>query len=160
MRVHLATGATIMAVLSPCVVRAQSFYAGGGLGPTVVLDAPNESRSTYPNVYGVLGWASQGPLGARLEGAETYSRVWLSLDAVYRLGDLGSAIRPYAFAGPGVVIDLSRSDPLVNFGGGVWWNASPPLALFAECRFHELLSGASPGQSVLPITLGIAVGGR
>jgi hypothetical protein len=155
--------AVLLAILglSPGLGSAQSLYAGAGIGPTFVLDAPAGGKSTYTNVYGVLGWQPATPLGVRLEGAETFGWLYLSLDAEYRFGGRGATVRPYAFAGPGAAIDLSEINPLVDIGGGVWWTASPPLSLFAECRLHQLLTGdQSPGQTLLPITIGVAVGGH
>ena len=52
---------------------------------TAVLDDGSGNREGNRNWQGMVGLESAGPVGGRLEGAETMSRLWFSADLTSRL---------------------------------------------------------------------------
>jgi hypothetical protein len=138
-----------------------TLYAGGGVGYTSVLDDGLGNRAGNRNWFGVLGLESAGPVGGRLEGAETISRLWLSADLVYRFRARDRALRPYALVGGGFVLDVSEVDPLLTLGAGLRVQVQRLFFLFSEARLQWVPSmpatSAEP-ELVLPLTAGIGIG--
>jgi hypothetical protein len=112
-------------------------------------------------------FSSGGELGSRgqasacwLEGAETYSFLWISGDVTYRVGPADWAAHPYGLAGLGFRLDLSDSDPIGTLGMGVEIPMGSPVSLFAEGRLYYVLSiapDAFENRQFLPLTLGLTL---
>lgn len=136
-------------------LNGQSFSAGFGVGPTLVLD---ESRGNR-NWTGVLGYQGRGPFGVRVSGAETAERLWLSADLTYRFTVGAGAMRPYALVGLGYVLDLAEDDPLVTAGAGLRAQIHRVAFLFAEARLQRIVGIPDEGPAtLLPLTFGLGVG--
>jgi hypothetical protein len=137
-----------------------TLYAGAGIGYTAVLDDGSGNREGNRNLQGMVGLESAGPLGGRLEGAETMSRLWFSADLTYRLTPRDRAVRPYALLGGGFVMDWSETDPLLTLGAGLRVQASRLIFLFTEVRLQWVSVPATSGEAqlVLPLTAGLGVG--
>ena len=134
---------------------AQVVYAGFGVGPTAV---PGEGRGNR-NWAGMAGYQSRIAFGARLSGAETASRLWLSGDLTYQVHSGERALRPYALLGLGYVLDLNEDDALVTAGAGLRAQVSRLLFVFGEVKVHRVLgTPAVNPRTVLPVTLGLGVG--
>lgn len=141
-----------------------TLYAGAGIGYTAVLDGGLGNRQGNRNWFGMVGLESGGPVGGRLEGAETTSRLWLSADLTYRLSARDRPLRPYAVIGGGLVGDLavgSGVDPLLTIGMGLRVQARRLLFLFTEARLQWVPSmPATSGEAelILPFTAGLGIG--
>lgn len=136
-------------------------YAGAGIGYTAVLDHGRGSREGNRNWFGVAGLESRGPVGGRLAGAETMSRLWLSADLTYRLNSRGRQLRPYAVMGGGFVLDLSELDPLLTLGIGLRAQIRPLLFLFTEARLQwvpSMPATSTDPKLILPLTAGVGIG--
>jgi hypothetical protein len=141
-----------------CVTRtlsAQTLHAGFGVGPTPVVGGGHGNR----NWTGIAGYQSRGAFGVRASGSETAQRLWLSADLTYRLHTRSTAVRPYALAGLGYVLDLGENDPLVTAGTGLRVQLGRLLFAFGEVKLHRILGTPASGpRSILPLTLGIGIG--
>jgi hypothetical protein len=136
-------------------------HAGAGAGYTGVVDEGRGSRSGNRNWFGMVGVETKGPVGFRLEGAETMSRLWMSADLTYRLGAHERPIRPYSFIGAGFVLDWSKTDPLLTLGAGLRIQASRLVFLFTEARLQwvpSMQATATAPELVLPLTAGLGIG--
>lgn len=134
---------------------AQVLYAGAGVGPTPVLDG----RSGNRNWFGMIGYQGPRALGGRLSGSETVSRLWLSADLTYQPGAPVRVLRPYAFVGGGVVLDLSDTDPLLTVGAGLRARLERLIFMFVDVRLHAIPGSTNSGPSaILPITFGLGLG--
>jgi hypothetical protein len=141
--------------LIPARAQAQAIYAGGGVGPTPVLDG----RSGNRNWFGMVGYRGPHALGGRLSGSETVSRLWLSGELTFEPWTSGRAVRPYLLAGAGMVVDLRETDPLLSAGAGVRGRLSRLGFAFLEARVHAIPGAVSSGPgAILPITIGIGLG--
>lgn len=148
----------VIALLS-APAAAQSFYAGAGLGATTVLDAGEGAPSVYRQFYAVLGFETQGPVGIRVEGAESWGFLWLSGDLTYRFG--GGLLQPYAFAGGGLRVTTDQADPIITAGAGLRVPVRRPLSVFAEGRLQQVFSvGTEDSRLSLPVTVGLSLGSR
>ena len=147
--------ALVLAGLPPSALRAQMAYAALGVGPTPVLDGASGNR----NWFGMAGFQGRGPVGGRVSGAETASRLWLSADVVYQPGPALRPVRPYALVGAGMALDLSDTDPVLTAGAGVRAQLQPLLFLFAEIRMQTVVGSPISGpDTILPITFGLGLG--
>jgi hypothetical protein len=147
--------ALVLAGLPTSDLRAQMAYAALGLGPTPVLDGASGNR----NWFGMTGFQGRGPVGGRVSGAETVSRLWLSVDVVYQPGSALRPVRPYALAGVGMAVDFGDTDPVLTAGAGVRARLQSLLFLFAEARVQTIAgSPASGPDAILPITIGLGLG--
>ena len=151
--------------LVPWAAAAQTtLYAGGGIGPSAVLDGGRGNREGNRNWFGVVGVESGGSVGARLEGAETVGRLWLSGDLTYRLTPRDRPVRPYAVAGGGLVLDLgvdSGVDPIVTLGAGLRVSVRRLAFLFTEARLQwvpSMSSTSGEARLILPVTVGLGIG--
>ncbi|HEX7336085.1 MAG TPA: hypothetical protein VF252_02660 [Gemmatimonadales bacterium] len=138
-----------------------TFYAGAGFGYTAVVDGGLGNRQGSRNWFGMVGLESGGPVGGRLEGAETMSRLWLSADLTYRLSARDRQVRPYGVIGGGFVLDLSELDPLLTLGAGLRVQAGRLIFLFTEARLQWVPSmPATSGEArlVLPLIAGLGIG--
>ena len=134
---------------------AQALYAGLGVGPTPVLGEGSGNR----NWSGMVGYQARGAFGARLSGAETAERLWLSADLTYRLNLRERALRPYALLGLGYVLDLNEGDALFTAGIGLRAQLHRLVFLYSEVRLHAIVGSPEKSPStILPITLGLGVG--
>lgn len=137
------------------VATPQTFYAGAGVGPTPVLGDGSGNR----NWFGMVGYRGRGAFGARLSGAETAERLWLSADLCYRLNPRERALRPYALLGTGLVLDLNEADALFTAGAGLRAQLHRLLFAFGEVRLQAIPGSPADGPStILPITLGLGLG--
>ena len=147
--------ALVLAGLPTSALGAQMAYAALGVGPTPVLDGASGNR----NWFGMAGFQGRGPVGGRVSGAETASRLWLSVDVVYQPGPALRPLRPYALVGAGMAFDLSETDPVLTAGAGVRAQAGPLVFLFAEVRMQTIAGSPTSGPgTILPITFGLGVG--
>jgi hypothetical protein len=145
----------VLAGLPTSALGAQMAYAALGVGPTPVLDGASGNR----NWSGMAGFQGRGPVGGRVSGAETASRLWLSVDVVYQPGRALRPVRPYALAGAGMAVDFGETDPVLTAGAGVRAQVQPLLFLFAEVRVQTIPGSPSSGpDTILPITFGLGVG--
>ena len=138
-----------------------TLYAGAGFGYTAVLDGGSGNREGNRNWQGMVGLESGDPVGARLEVAETMSRLWLSADLTYRLTSRDRALRPYAVLGGGLVLDMSDVDPLLTLGSGLRVQLSRAIFLFTEARLQwvpSMPATSGEAQLILPLTAGLGVG--
>lgn len=134
---------------------AQVLYAGFGVGPTPVLGEGSGNR----NWSGMVGYQARGAFGARLSGAETAERLWLSADLTYQPHLRERALRPYALLGFGYVLDLNDHDGLFTAGVGLRAQLHRLAFLFSEVRLNAIVGSPVTGPStILPITLGLGVG--
>jgi len=139
---------------TPAPAAAQALYGGAGLGPTILLDKPVGTKTTYWGISGVVGLEWPTPIGLRLEGTEVYGFLWLSADLTYRLADRSRPLQSYAVTGAGFRIDVGNSDPIGTAGAGVRAKLSGPLSLFGEGRVHHVLS-REPTRTFLFLTVGV-----
>ena len=147
--------ALVLAGLPPTALRAQMAYAALGVGPTPVLDGASGNR----NWFGMAGFQGRGPVGGRVSGAETVSRLWLGVDLVYQPARALRPVRPYALVGAGMAIDFSETDPVLTAGAGVRAQLQPLVFLFAEVRMQTIVGSPTSGpDTILPITLGLGLG--
>ena len=147
--------ALVLATLPAKALGAQMAYAAFGVGPTAVLDGGSGNR----NWFGMTGFKGPGPVGGRISGAETVSRLWLSLDVVYQPGAALRPVRPYALAGAGMAIDFGDTDPVLTAGAGVRAQIERLVFLFAEVRMQTIAGSAESGpDTILPITFGLGLG--
>ncbi|HEX6435189.1 MAG TPA: hypothetical protein VFZ87_13150 [Gemmatimonadales bacterium] len=138
-----------------------TLYAEAGFGYTAVLDEGSGNRGGNRNWQGIVGLESRGPVGGRLEAAETMSRLWLSADLTYRLTPRDRALRPYAVMGGGLVLDTSEVDPLLTLGAGLRAQLSRLIFLFTEARLQwvpSMPATSGEAQLILPLTAGLGVG--
>jgi hypothetical protein len=138
-----------------------TLYAGAGIGYTAVLDGGRGNRPGNRDWFGIDGLESGGPVGGRLEVAETISRLWLSADLIYRLSARDRTLRPYAVIGGGFVLDLSEVDPLLTLGAGLRVQVRPLIFLFTEARLQWVPSMPAPSaeaELILPLTAGLGIG--
>ena len=134
---------------------AQFLYAGFGGGPTPVSAEGWRNR----NWSGMLGFQGRGPLGARLSGVETASRLWLGAELTVQLSPGVRTVRPYALFGPGYVVDFSDDDVLLTAGTGLRVQAHRLLFFFGEVKVQTILGSPSDGpDTILPITVGLGLG--
>lgn len=147
--------ALVLAGLPTSDLRAQMAYAALGLGPTPVLDGASGNR----NWFGMTGFQGRGPVGGRVSGAETVSRLWLSVDVVYQPARPPRTVRPYALAGAGMAIDFGETDPVLTAGAGVRAQVQSLVFLFLEVRMQTIPGSPTSGpDTILPITFGLGVG--
>lgn len=150
-RVGLVMGLSLLPVRAGA---GQSAYVAGGVGPTAVI----EGRSGNRNWFGVAGYPGRGGMGFRVSGAETVSRLWLSVDLTVQPGT-PRKVRPYGFVGGGVVIDFNESDPVLTLGGGLRVQLQRLIFLLGEARLQTIPgSSASGPETILPITFGLGLG--
>jgi hypothetical protein len=147
--------AMICASVPVAGTQAQSLYAGAGVGPTPVLGGSGGNR----NWSGLVGYHGPGALGARVSGAETASRLWLSADLTYQPGRPSRVVRPYGLVGAGIVLDLGDSDAVLTTGLGLQARLEHLVFVFLEVRLQAIPGSPESGpDAIVPITLGIAVG--
>lgn len=142
-------------------VAQTTLYGGAGIGYTAVLDSGRGNRQGNRNWFGMVGLESEGPLGGRLEGAETMSRLWLSAELTFRLSPRGRPVRPYAAIGGGFVLDMSEVDPLLTAGAGLRVQVGRLIFLFTEARLQWVPSmpvTSSEPELILPLTAGLGIG--
>jgi hypothetical protein len=141
-----------------------TLYAAAGIGYTAVVDGGRGNRQGNRNWFGMVGLESGGPVGGRVQGAETISRLWLSADLTYRLSARDHPLRPYAVIGGGFVGDLavgSGVDPLLTIGAGLRIQVRRLIFLFTETRLQWVPSmPATSGEAelILPLTAGLGIG--
>ena len=138
-----------------------TLYAGAGLGYTAVLDGGRGNRQGNRNWFGTVGLESGGPVGGRLEGAETLSRLWLSAELTYRMTARDRRLRPYTVIGGGFVLDLSELDPLLTLGAGLRVQVRRQVFLFTEARLQwvpGLPTTSGKAELILPLTAGLGIG--
>jgi hypothetical protein len=154
---------TLALGLSPWAAAAAqtTLYAGAGVGYTAVLDGGRGNRQGNGNWLGMVGLESGGPVGGRLEAAETMSRLWLSADLTYRLNPRDRPLRPYAVIGGGFVLDWSEVDPLLTLGAGLRAQLRPLIFLFTEARLQwvpGMPATSGEAELILPLTAGLGIG--
>ena len=142
-------------------VAQTTLYAGAALGYTAVLDDGSGNKEGNRNWQGMVGLEGGGPVGGRLEAAETVSRLWVSAALTYRLTPRDRALRPYAVLGGGLVLDTSEADPLLTLGAGLRAQLSRLIFLFTEARLHwvpSMPAASGDARLILPLTAGLGVG--
>jgi hypothetical protein len=138
-----------------------TLYAAAGIGYTAVVDRGQGNPQGNRNWFGMIGLESVGPLGGRLEGAETVSRLWLNADLTYRLSTRDRPLRPYALLGGGFVMDLSEVDPLLTLGAGLRVQARRLVFCFAEARLQwvpGMPATSAEAELILPFNVGLGIG--
>jgi hypothetical protein len=153
----LTTLALGVASWAEAAAQTTTLYSGGGLGYTAVLDGGRGNR----NWFGMVGLESGSPVGGRLEGAETMSRLWMSAELVYRLSARDRKLRPYAVLGGGFVADLSDVDPLLTLGAGLRVQVRRLVFLFTEARLQwvpGIPAARGEPELILPLTAGVGIG--
>jgi len=145
---------TLFALGLPASAWSQGFHVGGGVGPTAVLDGEGGNR----NITGFLELQAPFGLGARLDGMETVSLFFLTLNLTYMTSAQSRFVQTYVVLGGGMAADLGEGDPEINAGAGLAIPVVPGLRLFGEARVHRLLGSERERKSFLPFTFGLRVG--
>ncbi|UCF21507.1 MAG: hypothetical protein JSU87_09020 [Gemmatimonadota bacterium] len=141
-------------LLTAGTAAAQSFYFGGGIGRTLALEGAPDAR----NIVGFVGLESRGRLGVRLEGNETISYLFLSLNGTYTFGPDDSRLRPYAIGGIGLAIELYEPEIVtLNLGGGLRFDIVRHLRLFGEARVVRLLGDEARRSTIAPLNVGLQI---
>lgn len=146
----LLCGATTSA-LQPEPAHAQQFHVGGGAGYSVAADGLDDRSFT-----GFVGFETDGRVGARIEGMDTISLVFLTGNITFTLGALDRTVQPYLIGGAGEAFDFDSADPTVNAGLG-FRVQSRHFAIFSEARVVHLIDTARPQPTIFPLLGGIRV---
>lgn len=150
MAVWCLVGGATTSALRPEPAHAQQLYVGGGAGYSI------SAHGNERGIAGFVGFETGGGWGARIEGMDTISLLFLTANVTFTMGPPDGTVRPYLVGGAGQAFDFDTGDPTVTAGVG-FRVESRHFGIFTEARIAHLIGSFRSRPTIFPVLGGVRV---